>query len=126
MKDTHLTPAEYKEFLKTGKLPTQEKPKKKNKFGNHETVYKGRRYRSKKEAKFAHSLDLLVMAGEVIFWVYEVPLPLPGNRKHLVDFFVFYMDGSYRFIDTKGHDHDMGRLKRDQVKDIYGIEIELR
>src|SRR3990167_4213242 len=52
-------------------------------------TYNGKVYRSKKEAEYAADLDLRVKAGDIEFWLYEVPFHLPGNSVYKLDFMTF-------------------------------------
>jgi hypothetical protein len=82
-------------------------------------------YASKKEAKFADELLLRQKAGEIWFWLEQVPFRLPGPSTHRVDFMVFYPDVKWELIEIKGRDLPMGKLKRRQVEDIYKIKIKV-
>lgn len=55
----------------------------------------------------------------------QVPLRLPANIKYLVDFQVFYPDGTVRYIDIKGVMTPLSSLKIKQVEAIYPIKIEI-
>ncbi len=101
-------------------------------------------YPSKKHAKYAAELELRKAAGEVAYWLEEVPFKLPGfyedkrGRKrqvrHYLDFLVFLNLNNkeiklgedvkvYELVEIKGRDLPMGKLKRKQVEDIYGVHI---
>ena len=83
-------------------------------------------YASKKEAKYAEELGLRQKAGEVWFWLRQVPFDLPGGSRYFLDFMVFRESASgthVEFIECKGMDLALGRLKRKQVCEIYGIHI---
>lgn len=54
-----------------------------------ERMYNGILYASKKEATFARHLDLQVRAGEITYWLRQVPFPLPGNTTYRADFVIF-------------------------------------
>jgi len=85
-----------------------------------------RHYASKLEAEYADRLRLRKEAGEVIGWLEQVPLHLPGKTKYVVDFLVFETSGAVRFIETKGHETETWRLKNRQVKELYPwLEIEV-
>ena len=92
-------------------------------------------YASKKEAQFAADLVLRKAAGEVWFWLEQVPFKLPGGSKHRVDFMVFYPLPKdilletpierWELIEIKGRDLPMGKLKRQQVEELYNVKITL-
>ncbi len=90
-------------------------------------------YPSKKHALFAAELQLRQKAGEVWFWLEEIPFKLQGGMKHRVDFLVFYKPNStaerngqwkaWELVEIKGKDLPMGKLKRRQVESLYGVKI---
>lgn len=96
----------------------------KAKFKNKKTVVDGWLYPSKLQAQCKQDLDLMQAAGEVLWYIEEVPFRLPGHAVHRVDFLVVTPRG-VRLIEAKGRDHPMGKLKRRQVEEIYGVKIEL-
>lgn len=110
-----------------------EKPKL-NKFGAKRTWYEspmvgGRWYQSGHEAKEAAKLDYAVHAGWVRYWLPQVTIPLKGRtetrqRTMRVDFMVVYDTGQVRWVDAKGFVTPEWSLKRDLVREQYGIEIE--
>lgn len=85
----------------------------------------GRKFPSKKEAEWFDKLELLKKAGEIDFFLEQVPMRLPGGVKHLIDFLAFYADGTCEFIEVKGYDTPMGKAKRKMVEDIYPITIRV-
>ncbi len=102
------------------------------KVGTSSSKYHARRtghYASKKEAKYAAELKLMKEAGEIEFWLEQVPFRLPGGTTYRLDFLVFRMDsmGSWdlEFIEVKGMKIRLGEIKRHQVEEIYGIHIEV-
>jgi hypothetical protein len=62
--------------------------------------------------------------NELDFFLMQVPFHLPGKSVHRVDFSVFFNE-MVVFIEAKGKDLAMGKLKRKQVEDIYGIQIDV-
>lgn len=58
-------------------------------------------YASKREAAYADLLLTLKQAGQIIDWLEQVPIKLPGNNKYVVDFMVLDSTG-VRFIEVKG------------------------
>ena len=95
-----------------------------SKMGNIITIVDGIRYHSKIEGRYAANLNLLVKAGAVKFYLRQVGFDIIGAR-HFVDFLIFYPDGTWKFVEAKGRDLAMGKLKRRQVEEIYGIRIEV-
>lgn len=96
-----------------------------HKFNAQPTVMNGRRYASKAEARFAQELEIRKLAGQVVFWLEQVPFHLPGGVKYVVDFAVFEADGTVRFIDVKGVETPMFKVKKKQVESLFPIEIEV-
>ena len=61
---------------------------------------------------------------EILFFLREVGLDLPGGSRHCVDYQVFTHEHVI-FIEAKGRDLAMGKLKRKQSEEIYNIEIHV-
>ncbi|KKM20553.1 hypothetical protein LCGC14_1644280 [marine sediment metagenome] len=99
---------------------------KKHKFNAIRTEYKGVKYHSKKEARYAYELDIEIATGKLLFFLRQVPFYLPGNTKYVLDFMEFWVNGDIKFCDVKGRDTPMSILKRKQVEALYPIKIELK
>jgi hypothetical protein len=105
-------------------------------------------YASKKEAEYAEGLAAAKAAGDISFWLEQVPFKLPGGSKYLLDFVVFtlvpktaraehllmvdkidraelHWAFDVRFVEVKGRDLPLGKLKRRQTEELYGIKIEV-
>lgn len=98
--------------------------KPRHKFNAKKTECDGIRFDSKLEASFYMHLKLQQRAGIVLFFLRQVPIHLPGGTKLVVDFQVFYTDGSCRFLDTKGVETPEFKIKKREVEALYPIEIE--
>jgi len=85
----------------------------------------GFKFASKREARFYDELKLRQKAGEVLFFLMQVPFHLPGNTKYVCDFQVFYVDGEIEFIDVKGFMTNVFIAKKKQVEQIYPIAIKI-
>ena len=96
----------------------------KHKFNAVKTELDGINFDSKKEAKYYTELKLRMKAGEVVFFLRQVPLDLPGKVKYRIDFQEFHSDGTVHFIDVKGKKTDMYIAKKKMVEALYPIEIE--
>jgi hypothetical protein len=96
-----------------------------HKFGAKRTEANGRTYDSKAEARYAERLELRKRAGDVLFYLEQVPVRLPGKTKYVVDFVVFEASGDVRFIDVKGMETQVFKLKKRQVEELYPFEIEV-
>ena len=81
------------------------------------------KFASRKEAKYYMELKLRQRAGEVLFFLRQTPIHLPGNTKYVCDFQVFLSDGSVQFVDVKGVETEVFKLKKRQVEELYPIEI---
>lgn len=102
-----------------------------NKYGAKKTKRGGRTYDSKAEAQTADLLRLRQKAGEVAFWLEQVPLRLEGGTVYRLDFLVFENgpDGVYtlRWIDVKSPataKEATFRVKKREIEHKYGIVIE--
>ena len=73
-----------------------------HKYGAKKTDVDGIRFDSKKEAKYYQELKLRQMAGEIVFFLRQVPFYLPGGVTYRVDFQEFHADGTVHFVDVKG------------------------
>ena len=85
----------------------------------------GFKFASTLEWKYFKHLQLLQKAGEVLFFLQQVPIRLPGGTKYVVDYQIFTSDGRVRFVDVKGISTVLFETKKKIVEDIYPIEIEV-
>ena len=96
----------------------------KHKFNAVKTELDGINFDSKTEAKYYTELKFRMKAGEVIFFLRQVPFDLPGKVKYRIDFQEFHSDGTIHFIDVKGKKTDIYIAKKKIVEALYPIEIE--
>ena len=97
-----------------------------HKFNAIRTEIEGIKFASKKEADYYKELCLRRSeGGDIIFFLRQVPFHLPGGTKHIIDFVTFNRDGTVRFIEIKGYDTPMGKMKRKMVEELYPIKIEV-
>ncbi len=94
-----------------------------HKFRAKPTETDGIKFSSKKEANRYHQLLLLQRAGEVLFFLRQVPFHLPGGVKYICDFMVFWVDGTCTVEDVKGMKTPMYITKKKLVEATYPIEI---
>ncbi len=86
----------------------------------------GIRFDSKLEARYYRRLKLRQERGDVVGFLRQVPIHLPGKTKLVVDFLEFRADGTAVFVDTKGVETEAFRLKLRQVRELYPwIEFRL-
>jgi hypothetical protein len=95
-----------------------------HKFHAVQTECDGIKFSSKKEARYYQALKLRVAAGQVVFFLRQVPIHLPGGVKMVVDFQEFLADGTVRFVDTKGVETESFKAKRRIVEALYPFKIE--
>jgi predicted Ser/Thr protein kinase len=96
-----------------------------HKFNAKRTEYNGRKYASKAEARYAQKLDGMKATGEVLFYLPQVAMPIPGYSRYVCDFLVFYANGECAFIDVKGMVTPMFTLKKKLVEEAYPVTIEI-
>lgn len=94
-----------------------------HKFNAKPTARDGQRFDSKKEAAYYDQLMLRKQAGEVLFWLRQVPFHLPGGVRYVVDFQVFRVDGEVEFVDVKGVRTESYRAKKRMVEALYPVTI---
>jgi len=85
----------------------------------------GIRFASKKERAYYRLLKIRVQNGEVLFFTRQTGFDLPGKVRHFLDFVEYWSDGTVHFVEVKGRDLPMGKLKRRQVEALYPITIEI-
>jgi hypothetical protein len=106
------------------KAEEEEKPSKYHVGKKAKRHCNGILFASVKEMEYYKDLQLLIKGGELKFFLRQVPFDLPGGVKYKVDFVEFHPDGSVRFIDVKGIETDMFKVKKRQVESLYPVKIE--
>lgn len=97
----------------------------KHKFKSKPVYDDGQHFPSTLEWSYYKHLKMLICAGEVIFFLRQVPFHLPGGVKYVVDYQIFNTDGSVRFVDVKGMETSEFKLKVKIVQNLYPVEIEI-
>ena len=98
----------------------------KHKFHAKQAIRNGIKFQSKKEAKYYDELLLRQKAGEVLFFLRQIPFDLPGGIKYRADFMEFWSNGEIKIIDVKGFQtKDFIRNKK-MIEALYPIEIEVK
>ncbi len=83
------------------------------------------KFDSELEASHYLALKALQAAGAIRYFLHQVTFRLPGGYRHKVDWLVV-VDGHPNIVaESKGYDLPLGRMKRKQVEELYGIEIRL-
>lgn len=103
---------------------------KKSKYKAIPTTIDGIRFHSKKEAEYYKKLKIQQSKGEIARFHRQILFDLPGKIKHYVDFEVIYPAycinyHHIEYVEVKGKDTPIAKLKRKQCEDIYGIEIKV-
>jgi dissimilatory sulfite reductase (desulfoviridin) alpha/beta subunit len=120
-----VTEAEF-QLLKTRDVNLSLVHQPRHKFRAKPSDEDGIHFASKKERAYYRVLKLRQKSGEVLFFLRQAPFHLPGNVRHVIDFIEFWADGTVHFVEIKGFDTPMGKLKRKQVMDIYPIVVEIK
>lgn len=119
------------------------------KYANVPTEVDGIRFDSKLEAKYYVELDLRRKAGDIAYFLRQVPFHLPGGVIYRVDFMVVSLHREYaiqmgkvpklraldksldfnplqiHYVDCKGWDTAASKNKIKQTEALYGVKIEL-
>jgi len=101
-----------------------------HKYNAKPTKVDGVRYDSKKEALYAKQLKIRQAAGEILFYLEQVPFSLPGGIKYRLDFMEFHApkdgdQGDVIFTEVKGYMTSLARSKISMVEDLYNISINI-
>lgn len=126
-----LTESEYYALIRRTGTPQMSQilpppaPVKPSKFHNIITECDNIKFQSKKEEAYYRELRCRQHAGEVKFFLTQVPFRLKAGYKHLLDFMVIRTDGVIEYVEVKGRDLPMGKMKRKMVEEEYGIRIEV-
>lgn len=101
------------------------KKHKKNKYNAKKTKIDGITFFSAKEAKFYQKLKIRQQSGEITGFCLQPKFILiegtdtESKTEYRADFIVFYPDGKYEIIDTKGVQTDVFKLKLKLFKSKY-------
>lgn len=86
-----------------------------NKYKAVKQTFNGRSYHSKKESRYAQTLHLRKLAGEIkeIIPQYKLELYVKGMKicNYFIDFKVILPDDRVQLIEVKGFSTDLWRLK---------------
>jgi hypothetical protein len=94
-----------------------------HKFSAKEAHSDGIRFSSKLERDFYDYLTARVAAGEAVFLLRQVPFHLPGGTRLVVDFQVFWADGTVEFLDSKGVETDSFKIKKREIEAVFPVVI---
>jgi hypothetical protein len=118
------------ERLKVKSLRENSRQVPNNKYHATRTEYNGNLYHSKKEAEYAQGLDLLIKAGEIEFYLRQVPFQLQGGVVYRADFVTFQRlpntIWNIKVIEVKGYFTPESKRKMKQFRAAYpNLEIEI-
>ena len=97
----------------------------KNKYGAVKCERDGINFPSLLERSYYDQLKLRQISGELKYFLRQIPFQLPGGVKYFCDFQLFFADGTVEYVDTKGRDTPVSKIKRKMVEDLYPIEIKI-
>ena len=83
------------------------------------TEIDGSKFASKKEATYFQKLGYAKQAGEILFFLRQVPFHLPGGVTYRCDFVEFWANGEVRFTDVKGFKTREYINKKKMVEELY-------
>lgn len=101
------------------------RPLHRHKFGAVRTERDGHKFSSKAEARYYDILKAAQEAGEVSFFLMQVPFHLPGSVRYVCDFAVFHASGVVEFVDVKGMATPLFTAKKRLVEALYPVTIEV-
>lgn len=99
--------------------------KKAHKYHAHGRTVDGIHFPSKLESRLYEALKLRQQAGELRYFLRQVPFALDGGVIYRADFVAFPHDGREEIWDAKGYDTPLSNTKRRQVEARYGVTILL-
>lgn len=85
----------------------------------------GKHFDSKLERDYYERLLLLWEAGEVRWFIRQVPFELEGGVVFRADFLVVTKEGDVQVVDTTGLMTQVKANKLKQVKARYGIDVQI-
>lgn len=85
----------------------------------------GHHFASKLEHRYHQQLLLRQRAGEVAFFLRQVPIHLPGGVKMVIDYLEFLSNGNAQFVEVKGQETPLYIAKKKMVEALYPITINV-
>ena len=86
-----------------------------NKYHSKKATYNGYTYHSTLEANYARQLDWQIKEKEVKSWERQYKIDITVNGIHItnyfIDFKVYYTDGHVEYIEIKGFETGLWRIK---------------
>jgi hypothetical protein len=94
-----------------------------NKYKNVKTEVNGITYHSKLEGKYAFELNARKLAGEIKDWERKVRISLDVGGRHIcnyyIDFLIHHLDETKEYVEVKGFQTDVWRLKWKLFEALY-------
>lgn len=94
-----------------------------SKMGNRKTQYGSVTYHSAREAAYAAELDLRVKAKDIKRWERQIGVPLEVHgtliAKYVIDFVIEHTDGTFEYVEVKGFETDVWKLKWKLFEALY-------
>lgn len=94
-----------------------------SKYGNKKQEVNGISYHSKKEASYAHDLNLRKVSGDIKDWERQVKISLDIGKYHIanyyIDFVVTHNDERKEYVEVKGYETAEWRLKWKLFEALY-------
>lgn len=94
----------------------------KHKFGAVTCERDNIRFPSKLERACYDTLKEMKRQGKIRMFLRQVPFDIPGAAKHVIDYCIFTKE-SVIFVEAKGRDLPLGKLKRKQTEELYDIDV---
>lgn len=109
-----MKPDEYKKLLEKPKI---------SKYSAIKTVYSGKTYDSKLEARYAQFIERMIKKGEAVSVEPQYTLRLEVNGelicKYIPDFMITFTDGHIEMWDAKGMETKDFKIKWKLAKVLY-------
>lgn len=102
-----------------------EAPRKPSKYNSVRCKEDGFTFDSMMERRYYRQLKQRKEAGDLQYFLRQVPFDLPGNIRYFCDFMVVENDGSIRYIDVKGVQSRVFINKKKQVEALYPVKVEV-
>ncbi len=118
-----MTEDEFAKLMLNKGKTSAPSPPKPSKYGSVMEECQGIKFQSKREAKYFRELKARVFAGEVSYFLRQVPFDLVGGVKYRIDFMEVWADGSIHWVDVKGFRTQTYKMKRRMVEASYPIKI---
>lgn len=86
-----------------------------NKYKAKSCIYDGHPYHSRKEAAYAQELDIRKKTKDIKNWRKQEKIDIRVLGKHIcnyyIDFVIEHKDGTEEYVEVKGFETDVWRLK---------------